>query len=60
MAGRHRRDRRRALPEQVDGWIDGGRLELSGADLEEIARAIDATGAGEGPARPGLKGAAGG
>ena len=45
-------------PEQVDGWIEGGRLELSGDDLEEVARAIGATGAGRGPVRPGLESAA--
>ena len=45
-------------PEQVDGWIEGGRLELSGDDLEEIARAIGATGAGRGPVLPGLESAA--
>jgi aryl-alcohol dehydrogenase-like predicted oxidoreductase len=39
-------------PEQIDGWIDGASLELSDADLDVIARAIETTGAGEGPARP--------
>jgi aryl-alcohol dehydrogenase-like predicted oxidoreductase len=38
-------------PGQVDGWIDAAGLALSGEDLEEIARAIDRTGAGAGPAR---------
>ena len=38
--------------EQVDGWIAAGKLELTPSDLTEIARAIDATGAGGGPARP--------
>jgi aryl-alcohol dehydrogenase-like predicted oxidoreductase len=38
--------------EQVDGWIAAGQLELTPQDLDEIARAIAQTGAGEGPARP--------
>jgi len=41
-------------PDQVDGWIDGARVALGEDDLEEIARAIEATGAGDGPLRPGL------
>jgi aryl-alcohol dehydrogenase-like predicted oxidoreductase len=36
-------------PEQVDGWIDAGHLDLTGPDLSEIARAIERTGAGTGP-----------
>jgi len=39
-------------PEQVDGWIDAGSLELSQGDLDEIARAIKRTGAGTGPSTP--------
>ena len=39
-------------PEQVDGWINAGNLELSQADLDEIARAIEKTGAGTGPTAP--------
>ena len=39
-------------PEQVDGWIAGGTLVLTGADLDEIAAAIEKSGAGSGPARP--------
>jgi len=39
-------------PEQVDGWIDGATLELTDEDLAEIAGAVQATGAGEGPADP--------
>ncbi len=31
-------------PEQVDGWIDAATLELSDADLEEIARGIETSG----------------
>lgn len=38
--------------EQVDGWIDGGRLQLAAGDLDEIEAALAATGAGEGPTRP--------
>lgn len=37
---------------QVDGWIGAGRLRLSQDELVEIARAIDATGAGSGPVHP--------
>jgi aryl-alcohol dehydrogenase-like predicted oxidoreductase len=39
-------------PEQVDGWIAAATLELSLADLDEIARAVGKTGAGAGPALP--------
>ncbi|MEU1388553.1 MULTISPECIES: aldo/keto reductase [unclassified Nonomuraea] len=39
-------------PEQVDGWIGAGAVELTPADLAEIADAITASGAGTGPARP--------
>ncbi len=39
-------------PEQVDGWIAAGQLELGPEDLDEIARAIERTGAGSGPAHP--------
>ncbi len=39
-------------PEQVDGWIGGASLDLSPADLDEIAVAIRGTGAGAGPVRP--------
>lgn len=35
--------------EQVDGWIGAADLVLTRADLEEIARAIEDTGAGTGP-----------
>lgn len=40
-------------PAQVDGWLDAASLELTGRDLAEIAAAIEATGAGSGPLRPG-------
>jgi aryl-alcohol dehydrogenase-like predicted oxidoreductase len=39
-------------PKQVDGWIDAATLTLSAEDLDEIAAAIDKTGAGQGPRRP--------
>jgi aryl-alcohol dehydrogenase-like predicted oxidoreductase len=39
-------------PEQVDGWLSAAGLELTGADLAEIAAAVASTGAGSGPARP--------
>ena len=38
--------------EQVDGWIDAATLELTEEDLDEIAGAVEETGAGEGPAGP--------
>jgi len=44
-------------PDQVDGWIAAGALDLSQQDLDEIACAIAQTGAGEGPARPAQAGA---
>ncbi|MFC4908672.1 aldo/keto reductase [Actinomadura gamaensis] len=37
---------------QVDGWIGAAEVELTRADLDEIADAIAASGAGTGPARP--------
>lgn len=39
-------------PEQVDGWLPGGRLELTRDDLSDIAAAIERTGAGSGPVMP--------
>lgn len=36
-------------PEQVDGWIDAANLDLTLADLAEIAEAIQQTGARTGP-----------
>lgn len=39
-------------PGQVDGWIRGGTLSLTRSDLDEIAEAVQRTGAGEGPAHP--------
>ena len=37
---------------QVDGWIGAASLELSSSDLDEVAAAIQASGAGEGPLCP--------
>jgi aryl-alcohol dehydrogenase-like predicted oxidoreductase len=39
-------------PQQVEGWISAATLELSATDLDEIAAAIERTGAGSGPSRP--------
>jgi aryl-alcohol dehydrogenase-like predicted oxidoreductase len=39
-------------PDQIDGWLAAADLELTPADLNEIAAAIAETGAGEGPATP--------
>jgi len=45
---------------QVDGWIGAATLELTAADLDEIATAITRTGAGTGPTRPAASGVTGG
>jgi aryl-alcohol dehydrogenase-like predicted oxidoreductase len=42
--------------EQVDGWIGAATLKLNATDLDEIALAIERTGAGQGPTRPALLG----
>ena len=39
-------------PEQVDGWIDAARIDLTAEDLDEIAVALEQTGAGTGATRP--------
>jgi aryl-alcohol dehydrogenase-like predicted oxidoreductase len=39
-------------PAQVDGWIQAASLELSAADLQEIASAVERTKAGAGPYHP--------
>lgn len=39
-------------PDQVDGWIEAATLELSLADLDQIAKAVGQTAAGFGPALP--------
>ena len=38
-------------PEQVDGWLGAAGLELTPEDLDELAAAIERTGAGRGPVR---------
>jgi aryl-alcohol dehydrogenase-like predicted oxidoreductase len=45
-------------PEQVDGWIAAGALDLDASDLAEIAAALQRTGAGAGPIAPARKEAA--
>jgi len=45
-------------PEQVDGWIAAGSLDLDASDLAHIAGAIGRTAAGSGPAARSWKGAA--
>jgi aryl-alcohol dehydrogenase-like predicted oxidoreductase len=45
-------------PEQVDGWIAAGSLDLEPSDLEQIAGAIRETGSGSGPVGRSWKGAA--
>lgn len=42
-------------PEQIDGWIDAGRLELTQDDLAEIDQVIHTSGAGTGPEHPVLE-----
>jgi aryl-alcohol dehydrogenase-like predicted oxidoreductase len=39
-------------PEQVNGWLPAASLTLADEDLDQIERAIRATGAGSGPTRP--------
>lgn len=39
-------------PDQVDGWLAAATLELDDTDLDEIAAAVEQTGAGSGPAHP--------
>ncbi len=39
-------------PDQIAGWLDAAKLELTASDLDEIAAALTATGAGTGPVRP--------
>jgi aryl-alcohol dehydrogenase-like predicted oxidoreductase len=44
--------------QQVDGWIGAAMLTLTPGDLDEIALAIERTGAGSGPMRPAVLGTA--
>jgi aryl-alcohol dehydrogenase-like predicted oxidoreductase len=39
-------------PSQVDGWLRAAALDLSAQDLADVARAIEAAGAGAGPLQP--------
>lgn len=39
-------------PEQVDGWLRAATLELTSADLDEVAEVLERTAAGSGPSRP--------
>ncbi len=39
-------------PEQIDGWIGAANVQLTAADLDEIAAALGRTQAGSGPTRP--------
>ena len=39
-------------PEQVEGWIDAGSIELTRRDLDDIAELIRTTAAGSGPSLP--------
>lgn len=38
---------------QVEGWVRAGDINLTPQDVEEIAQAVEQTGAGTGPSRPG-------
>ncbi len=39
-------------PSQVDGWLRAAALDLSAQDLADVARVIEAAGAGAGPLQP--------
>jgi aryl-alcohol dehydrogenase-like predicted oxidoreductase len=39
-------------PDQIDSWLPAGDLQLTDEDLDELAAAIEETGAGSGPVRP--------
>jgi aryl-alcohol dehydrogenase-like predicted oxidoreductase len=41
-------------PIQIDGWLDAAALTLTEREFEEIAAALDWSGAGTGPSRPAL------
>jgi aryl-alcohol dehydrogenase-like predicted oxidoreductase len=41
-------------PTQVDGWIGAASIPLTTQDLDDVARAIQQTGAGVGPAHPAM------
>jgi aryl-alcohol dehydrogenase-like predicted oxidoreductase len=44
-------------PAQIDGWIGAGAANLTPRDLDDIADAIEQSGAGNGPPRPAVVGA---
>ena len=46
-------------PQQVDGWIPAGTIELTPSDLEQIGRALRETHAGSGPVMPNVSQLAG-
>ncbi len=39
-------------PDQLDGWVGAGSVELGAGRLDEIASLLEETGAGSGPTRP--------
>ncbi|HVB76272.1 MAG TPA: aldo/keto reductase [Candidatus Nitrosotalea sp.] len=39
-------------PEQVEGWVNSAQLDLGRVEMDAIADAIEASGAGSGPPRP--------
>jgi aryl-alcohol dehydrogenase-like predicted oxidoreductase len=39
-------------PDQIDGWIGAADVDLADKDLDDIALALEETGAGAGPGRP--------
>jgi aryl-alcohol dehydrogenase-like predicted oxidoreductase len=39
-------------PDQVGGWLDAARVQLSPDDLADVTAAIETTGAGSGPSEP--------
>ena len=41
-------------PAEVDGWLPAAALRLDSDDLDRIAAAVESTGAGAGPVRPGV------
>jgi aryl-alcohol dehydrogenase-like predicted oxidoreductase len=45
-------------PEQIDDWLGAGSLQLTGEDVDELAAAIESSGAGAGPSRPATVGVA--
>jgi hypothetical protein len=52
VEGGHRRNRGRARPGQIEGWIGAASIDLTSDDLDNIAIATEWSGAGAGPAHP--------